>query len=149
MVRGIDLPFKGTVLTQDLRNDHKETASICNLFLHNDFDIEEFVEHISYMMDYHFKIEETILFNESKYYMEMVPKYNEMVTLIKNDHENIKRHLEKYRKTKNREFLKDLANIFLNHIYREETGIFNLLDENVPDEAKEVIYEKMKNFLDY
>ncbi len=149
MVRGADLPFKGTILTQDLRNDHREIANICNLFIHGNFDVDEFIDQMNYMINYHFKIEENILFNESKNYLDDVPKYNEMVLLLKNEHENIKKYLEKYKKYKNKEFLKDMANVLLNHIYKEENGIYNILDEHVPDDAKEIIYEKIKNFLDY
>ncbi|MGC8992790.1 MAG: hypothetical protein ACP5GR_05040 [Thermoplasmata archaeon] len=56
------LKFKGSFLTQILRDQHKNTVELCEKFLDKKLNDEEFLKHIEFLLYIHFKIGEDIVY---------------------------------------------------------------------------------------
>lgn len=143
-----DLNFKGSIATQLLRDQHKNTVIICEDFLKNKVRPEDFIDHINFLLNIHFKIEEDILYPPFKPILEKNLPYMEPLKMVLAEHKGVKNLLNKYYTIKDHDYLKDIAELLLQHVYKEENGIFHQIDLYMPDDLKKEVYEKIKNFME-
>lgn len=143
-----DLNFKGSIAAQLLRDQHKNTVIICEDFLKNKIGSEDFIDHINFLLNIHFKIEEDILYPPFKPILEKNLPYMEPLKMVLAEHKGVKNLLNKYYTIKDHDYLKDIAELLLQHVYKEENGIFHQIDLYMPDDLKKEVYEKIKNFME-
>lgn len=143
-----DLNFKGSIATQLLRDQHKNTVIICEDFLKNKVGQEYFIDHLNFLLNIHFKIEEDILYPPFKPILEKNLPYMEPLKMVLAEHKGVKNLLNKYYTIKDHDYLKDISELLLQHVYKEENGIFHQIDLYMPDDLKKEVYEKIRNFME-
>ncbi len=144
-----DLNFKGSSVTQALRDQHKNTVMICENFLNGKIDKNEILKHIEFLLNIHFKIEEDILYPSFLPILQKYLPYMEPFKMVIAEHRGVSNLLNKYRTINDgHDYLSDIANLLLQHIYKEENGIFNQIDQLMPENIKKEICEKIKNFME-
>ncbi len=144
-----DLKFEGSNATQLLRNQHKNTVKICEDFLNKKFSKEDFIQHIYFLLNVHFKIEEEILYPPFKPILEKNLPYMEPLKMVLAEHKGVNNLFNKYNTINiEHDYLKDIAELLLQHVYKEENGIFHQIDLLMPENLKNEISEKIKNFME-
>ncbi|MEM0161275.1 MAG: hemerythrin domain-containing protein [Thermoplasmata archaeon] len=144
-----NIDFKGSIATQSLRNQHIETVDIAEGYLAGKVSETDFVAHINSLLSYHFKIEEEILYPAFKPYLEKYLPYMEPIKMVLAEHNGIRNLLKKanegIERTQN---LHSIAELLLQHVYKEENGVFKQIDQYMPDSVKEKIEKKISEFMD-
>lgn len=144
-----ELKFKGSFVTQPLRDQHKNTVTLCEKFLNGNLNKNDFIEHINFLLNVHFKIEEDILYPPFKPILEKYLPYQEPLKMVLAEHKGVKNLLNKYYTIKDEhDYLKDIAELLLQHVYKEENGIFNQIDLLMPDNIKQNIFKEIKNVIE-
>ncbi|MGC8580894.1 MAG: hemerythrin domain-containing protein [Thermoplasmata archaeon] len=141
------LKFEGSIVTKPLREQHKVTVKIVEDYLdENKFD--GFVSHFAFLLDTHFRIEEEILFPTFIPILKQYLPNTEPIRLLLGDHRAIKHMIAYISEKQNVEAnSKELSMLLLNHIFREENGIFNLIDTYMPEDIKKQTHEKIYAFM--
>ncbi|MEM3227278.1 MAG: hemerythrin domain-containing protein [Thermoplasmata archaeon] len=144
-----NIDFKGSIATQSLRNQHIETVDIAEGYLAGKVSETDFVAHINSLLSYHFRIEEEILYPAFKPYLEKYLPYMEPIKMVLAEHNGIRNLLKKanegIERTQN---LHSIAELLLQHVYKEENGVFKQIDQYMPDSMKEKIEKKISEFMD-
>ncbi|MEM4058164.1 MAG: hemerythrin domain-containing protein [Thermoplasmata archaeon] len=144
-----NIDFKGSIATQSLRNQHIETVDIAEGYLAGKVSETDFVAHINSLLSYHFRIEEEILYPAFKPYLEKYLPYMEPIKMVLAEHNGIRNLLKKanegIERTQN---LHSIAELLLQHVYKEENGVFKQIDQYMPDSVKEKIEKKISEFMD-
>jgi len=137
------LKFEGSIVTRPLREQHRTTVKIVEEYLDSN-KLDELIKHFGFLIDVHFKIEEEILFPVFTPILKQYLPNTEPIRLLLGDHRAIK-HIIAYVLDKQdiEANSKELSMLLLNHIFREENGIFNLIDLYMPEDIKKQTYEKI------
>jgi iron-sulfur cluster repair protein YtfE (RIC family) len=137
------LKFEGSIVTNPLREQHRATVKIVEEYLDSN-KLDEFVSHFGFLIDVHFKIEEEILFPTFTPILKQYLPNTEPIRLLLGDHRAIKHIIAYILDKQNIEAnSKELSMLLLNHIFREENGIFNLIDLYMLEDIKKQTYEKI------
>ncbi|MGC8610700.1 MAG: hemerythrin domain-containing protein [Thermoplasmata archaeon] len=143
------LKFKGSFVTQILRDQHKNTVELCEKFLDKKLNNEEFLKHIEFLLNIHFKIEEDILYPAFLPILQKYLPYMEPFKMVIAEHRGVVNLLNKYNNFhEEHDYLSDIANLLLQHVYKEENGIFNQIDILMPEDIKIQVYDKIKKFIE-
>jgi hemerythrin-like domain-containing protein len=142
------IEFKGSIATQPLRTEHIETVDIAERYLAGKVSESEFIAHVNFLLMHHFKIEEDILYPAFKPYLEKYLPYMEPIKMVLAEHNGIRNLLKKALANQDRDInLKNIAELLLQHVYKEENGVFKQIDLYLPDPVKEIVYEKIRDFI--
>ena len=144
-----NLDFKGSMATQIIRDQHIKTVKITEEFLNGNVIKEDFIDHIKFLFETHFKIEEEILYPPFKPILEKYLPYAEPLKMVLAEHKAVKNLLNKYETLKDyHNYLEDIAELLLQHVYKEENGILKQIDLLMSENMKIEINEKIKNFME-
>jgi len=137
------LKFEGSIVTKPLREQHRTTVKVVEEYLDSN-KLDELIKHFGFLIDVHFKIEEEILFPVFTPILKQYLPNIQPIRLLLGDHRAIK-HIIAYVLDKQdiEANSKELSMLLLNHIFREENGIFNLIDLYMPEDIKKQTYEKI------
>ncbi len=142
-----ELDFKGSIATKKLREQHKDTVKITESYLQNK-NLNDLLNHVEDLFKIHFEIEEKIVYPVFEKYLKNYLPYMEPIKMVLAEHNGV-RNL--YRKIKEgidvENNAKTLAELLLQHVYKEENGVFNQVDKFVPDEEKLKISDQVDQFL--
>ncbi|MGC8663925.1 MAG: hemerythrin domain-containing protein [Thermoplasmata archaeon] len=144
-----ELKFKGSIATQLIRDQHINTVKTCEKFLNDNLNKKEFVEHIYFLLSIHFKIKEEILYPPFKQILEKYLPYAEPLKMVLAEHKGVKNLLYKFENINDgHDYLKDISELLLQDVYKEENGILNQIDLLMPEDMKKEVSEKIKNFIE-
>ncbi|MVT13552.1 MAG: hypothetical protein GPW16_04645 [Euryarchaeota archaeon] len=132
--------FKGSLATQPLRDEHKKTYEILNGFNNGKVKDEEFIFHIEFLLEHHFKIEEEILFPEFEPYLKEYLPFMEPIKMVLAEHNGVRNLFRKFKEFKERKYLIEISNLLSQHIYKEENGLFQQIDKFLPEDKKNQIF---------
>lgn len=144
------LNFKGSVATQILRDQHIRTVEFAEGFLENSVELEKFIEHVDYSIAVHFRLEDEFLIPTFRPYLRRFLEFEEPIRIISGEHITIRRSRkflytstvnsadEEIEVTPEEVFGKcgTIAKTLLQHVYKEENGLFGLVDSYLPDKEK-------------
>ncbi len=143
------IDFKGSIATQSLRNQHIETVDIAEGYLAGKVSETDFVAHINSLLSFHFKIEEDILYPAFKPYLEKYLPYMEPIKMVLAEHNGIRNLLKKANDQIDRiQNLHSIAELLLQHVYKEENGVFKQIDQYMPDSVKEEVEMKINGIIE-
>ncbi|MGC8693976.1 MAG: hypothetical protein ACP5RY_07030, partial [Thermoplasmata archaeon] len=75
--------------------------------------------------------------------------YMEPLKMVLAEHKGVNNLFNKYNTiNEEHDYLKDIAELLLQHIYKEENGIFHQIDLLMPENLKNEISEKINNFME-
>lgn len=154
------LSFKGSDATQLLRDQHTVTVEISEAFLANNIEINQILSHVDYTINIHFRLEDEILFPALSPYLQQYLEFLEPIRIITGEHISIRslytslnraRSFEAEDPVATREErhagAEKLARIMLQHIFKEENGIFPMADKYIPDMERKRIQSRMDEML--
>ncbi len=146
------LKFKGGFVTQPLREQHRETVIIIYDFIDAETPYDEYIANLTHILNKHFVIEEEILFPAFKPILDNFMANEEPIRLLTGEHRAIKHIFEYLVKSKTIDTkddnIKKIDDLLLHHIFKEENGIFNMIDNYMPDDIKKEVSDKIKSFTD-
>ncbi|MEM0157586.1 MAG: hemerythrin domain-containing protein [Thermoplasmataceae archaeon] len=147
-----NLKFKGSNATQMLRDQHKITVGISEGFIANEVKVGDFVGHVDYTISVHFRLEEDVLFPILSPLLRQYLEFEEPIRIIRGEHVSIKSlYNTLYRSisfetedssTTSEEILNKsglIAKTLLQHIFKEENGLFGMADLYIPEPQREKI----------
>lgn len=151
------LSFKGSIATQLLRDQHVDTVVFSEGFLENKIDLEKFIEHVDYSIAVHFRLEDEFLIPVFSPFLRKYMAFEEPIRVITGEHMTIKRnrqllyrpHIfesdEEVEITPEELFGKCgiIAKLLLQHVYKEENGLFQLVDNYLPEMEKNELSTKL------
>ena len=147
------LSFKGSNATQLLRNQHIETVDITEGFLENSKDIKELLDHVDYIIKVHFVLEDTILIPVFRPYLREYMEFEEPIRIVTGEHisvRNLYGGLAKPISFEGEQGIPleqeqiigkggQIAKILLQHVYKEENGLFGLVEQYLPKPKKDEV----------
>ena len=152
-----NLKFKGSDATQMLRNQHKITVGISEGFIANEVKLEDFVGHVDYTISVHFRLEEEILIPVLSPLLRQYLEFEEPIRIIRGEHVSIKSlyntlyrsisfEAEDTAATSEEVLNKSglIAKTLLQHIFKEENGLFGMADLYIPEQQKEKIQSDLE-----
>ena len=155
------LSFKGSIATQLLRDQHIITVEFAEGYLDNSIDIKKFLEHVDYSISVHFPLEDNFLIPIFRPYLKKYLDFEEPIRVISGEHQTIRRE----RQLINRPSLNEtdeeveitpdelfgkcgvIARTLLQHIYKEENGLFGLVEAYLPEPEKKEVSVKLEENL--
>ena len=149
--------FKGSKATQLLRDQHYTTVGVTEDFLDNKIDITEFLKHIDYTIKVHFSLEDVILIPAFSPFLRKYMEFEEPIRIISGEHVSVKGIFNGINKPRIYEGEQDItltqeeiigkggqiAKIMLQHVYKEENGLFSLVEQYLPDPEKDRVAEQL------
>jgi iron-sulfur cluster repair protein YtfE (RIC family) len=152
------LTFQGSKATQLLRTQHIRTVELSEGFLDNGVELKEFLDHIKFSINVHFVLEEGVLFPIFRPILQKYLEMEEPIRVIMGEHISVKRLYQAVSSPVTQEGGTDIessdeektiksgqiAKIMLQHVYKEENGLFGLVDKFMPDEIKEETQSKLE-----
>lgn len=147
------LTFKGSIATQLLRNQHITTVEFAEGYLENSIDMKKFLEHVDYSINVHFALEDNFLIPIFRPYLRKYLDFEEPIRVISGEHLTIRRERQLLYRPNMTESDEEvqlsqdelsgkcgiIAKTLLQHVYKEENGLFGLVDTYLPEpEKKEV-----------
>ncbi|OWP57499.1 MAG: hypothetical protein B2I17_00325 [Thermoplasmatales archaeon B_DKE] len=152
------LSFKGSVATQALRSQHILTVEFAEGYLDNSIDIKQFLEHVDYSIAVHFPLEDNFLIPIFRPFLKKYLDFEEPIRVISGEHQTIKRERqmlyrpnisesdEEVETTPDELFGKCgvIARTLLQHVYKEENGLFGLIDTYLPEPEKKEVSVKIE-----
>lgn len=155
------LTFRGSIATQILRNQHSDTVGISESFLENNLPAEDFLKHVNYLINVHFVLEDQILMPIFRPILREYLEFEEPIRIITGEHVSVRRlygsifepvvlETDAEIKSTPEEVAgkaDQIAKILLQHIYKEENGLFGMVDRYTPDTVKSELSSKMENML--
>lgn len=151
------LSFRGSNATQPLRDQHAVTVEVSEGFLENSRDIGEFISHVDYTIRVHFVLEDTILIPVFRPYLRQYMEFEEPIRIITGEHVSVrtlysglKRPItfegdERIPLTQEEVIGKggQIAKILLQHVYKEENGLFGLIEQYLPQPKKDEVAREL------
>ena len=151
------LAFKGSIATQLLRDQHITTVEVSEGYLENSVDMDKFIEHVDYSVAIHFPLEDDFLIPIFRPFLKKYLEFEEPIRVILGEHMTIKRNRqllfrpgvtetdEEVEVSQDELFGKcgNIARTLLQHIYKEENGLFGLVDAYLPDKEKGELSAKL------
>jgi hemerythrin-like domain-containing protein len=142
--------FKGSKATQLLRDQHYTTVGVTEDFLDNKIDITKLLKHIDYTIKVHFSLEDVILIPAFSPFLRKYMVFEEPIRIISGEHASVKSIFNGINKPRIYEGEQDItltqeeiigkggqiAKIMLQHVYKEENGLFNLVEQYLPEPEK-------------
>jgi len=155
------LTFQGSVATDLLRKQHITTVEMSEGFLENEIDLSKYLDHINFSINVHFVLEENVLFPIFRPILQKYLEMEEPIRVIMGEHISVKRLYQAVSgpvtqeggidiESSNEEktiMSGQIAKIMLQHVYKEENGLFGLVDKFMPDEKKEETKLKLEQKL--
>ena len=155
------LSFKGSIATQLLRDRHIITVEFAEGYLDNSIDIKKFLEHVDYSISVHFPLEDNFLIPIFRPYLKKYLDFEEPIRVISGEHQTIRRERQLiYRPNLNEadeevQITPDelsgkcgvIARTLLQHIYKEENGLFGLVEAYLPEREKKEVSVKLEENL--
>lgn len=154
------LSFKGTNATQLLRTQHVISVDISEAFLANAIAVKDVLDHVDYTIEVHFKLEDEILLPALSPYLQKFLEFQEPIRIIRGEHVSIKsmyrsvfsaRSFESEDSVRTQEEVhaatEQLSRTMLQHIFKEENGIFPMADIYIPESERSQISSKMESML--
>ena len=149
--------FKGSKATQLLRDQHYTTVGITEDFLGNKIDITEFLKHIDYTIKVHFSLEDTVLIPIFSPYLRQYMEFEEPIRIISAEHVSVKSMFNGIHKPRIYEGEQEIAptqeeiigksgqiaRIMLQHVYKEENGLFGLVEQYLPGPEKDNVANQL------
>jgi hemerythrin-like domain-containing protein len=147
------LTFKGSIATQLLRNQHITTVEFAEGYLDNSIEMEKFLEHVDYSINVHFPLEDNFLIPIFRPFLRKYLDFEEPIRVISGEHLTIRRERQLLYRPNITESDQEvqlsqdelfgkcgvIAKTLLQHVYKEENGLFGLVDTYLPEpEKKEV-----------
>ena len=74
--------FSGSIATQLLREEHRNTYNILIEYENGKINDEKFIEHIDFLLSHHFPIEEKILFPAFEPFLKIYLPYIEPIKMV-------------------------------------------------------------------
>ncbi|MEM3676223.1 MAG: hemerythrin domain-containing protein, partial [Thermoplasmataceae archaeon] len=145
------LSFKGSNATQLLRDQHMVTVEMSEGFLENSLGIAEFLKHVDYTVKVHFVLEDTILIPVFRPYLRQYMEFEEPIRIITGEHVSVRSVYSSISKPTTFEGEENIplsqeeiigkggqiAKTMLQHIYKEENGLFGLIEQYLPQPKKD------------
>ena len=145
------LSFKGSSATQLLRDQHAVTVDVAEGFLSGGMEYKFFLGKMKYSLDVHFILEDEVLIPVFRPILRKYLEFEEPVRIIVGEHNSIR---SSYRSVANPVVLENdeeirsteeeiigkcgaMAKTLLQHIYKEENGLFSLIELYMPDDLKD------------
>jgi iron-sulfur cluster repair protein YtfE (RIC family) len=155
------LTFKGTIATQLLRDQHILTVELSEGFLNNSIDAKKFLEHVDYAIDVHFPLEDNYLIPIFRPFLRKYLEFEEPIRVISGEHATIKRERQLIYRPNITESDEEveispdelfgkvgvIAKTLLQHVYKEENGLFGLVDSYLPENEKKELSIKLEDNL--
>ncbi len=155
------LNFKGSVATQLLRDQHISTVELSEGFIENSVNMKDFLEHVDYSLTVHFPLEDNYLIPIFRPFLRKYLEFEEPIRVITGEHMTIRRKRqlifrpgitetdEEIEVTQEELFEKcaEIARALLQHVYKEENGLFGLVDAYLPDAEKQKLSQKLRENL--
>lgn len=142
------IEFKGSIATQALRTQHIATVDIAEGYLAGIVSEPDFIAHVNSLLTHHFKIEEDILYPRFKPYLEKYLPYLEPIKMVLAEHNGIRNMMRKADEGIDRaQNLHSIAELLLQHVYKEENGVFKQVDQYLPDSVKEEVASRISEFI--
>jgi len=155
------LSFKGSMATQLLRNQHITTVEFAEGYLDNSIEINKFLEHVDYSIKVHFALEDNFLIPIFRPYLRKYLDFEEPVRVITGEHLAIKRERQLLFRPNITESDDEIqlsqdelsgkcaiiAKTLLQHVYKEENGLFGLVDAYLPEPEKKEVSAKIEENL--
>lgn len=155
------LGFRGSMATQMLRDQHITTVRIAEGFIDNHVSTADFLKHTDYSIGVHFPLEDNFLIPIFRPYLRKYLDFEEPIRVITGEHMVIKRERLELTNTRRNEYDEimevtpdDLirkcgviARTLLQHVFKEENGLFQLVDTYLPDQEKQNISKKLREEL--
>jgi hemerythrin-like domain-containing protein len=153
--------FKGSIATQLLRDQHIETVELAEGYLDNRIEIGKFLKHVDYSIGVHFPLEDEILIPVFRPYLRKYLAFEEPIRVITGEHLTIRRE----RQLMNRPNITEadveieitpeeiyakcgsIARTLLQHVFKEENGLFGLIDTYLPEEEKRQVSSRLRENL--
>jgi len=144
-----NLKFEGSGATQILRDQHRDTVSLCEAFMASKITLRELLDHVDYSISVHFVLEDTILIPAFAPYLSEFLGFDDPIRVVSGEHVSIKRMYEMllrpvtFEETdginterEKREKATLITRTLLQHVFREENGLFELVERYMPDRDK-------------
>ncbi|GEM_PF-1202699 len=144
-----NLKFEGSVATQILRDQHRNTVNLCEAFMENNITLEALLDHVDYSINVHFVLEDTILIPTFAPYLSEFLGFDDPIRVVSGEHVSIKRMYatllnpvtfeeadELNTEQEKHEKAAMIARTMLQHVFREENGLFELVERYMPDKVK-------------
>ncbi|MGC9204612.1 MAG: hemerythrin domain-containing protein [Thermoplasmata archaeon] len=135
--------FTGSIATQPLRDEHRKTYEILEEFQMNRISDESFIEYIEFLLEHHFPLEERILFPAFEPYLKDFLPYMEPIKMVMAEHNGVRNLYRKFREMGDRKFLIEISSLLMQHIYKEENGLFQQIDKILPEEKKNEVFFRL------
>ncbi|MCL5730785.1 MAG: hemerythrin domain-containing protein [Candidatus Thermoplasmatota archaeon] len=151
------LSFKGSNATQLLRDQHAVTVDVSEGFLENSRDIDEFLSHVDYTIKVHFVLEDNILNPAFRPYLRQYMEFEEPIRIITGEHISVRNLYSGINKPITFEGGESIhltqeeiigkgghiAKILLQHVYKEENGLFGLIEQYLPQPKKDEVAREL------
>lgn len=155
------LSFKGSNATQLLRDQHVVTVEISEGFLENSKDISEFLGHVDYTIKVHFVLEDSILNPVFRPYLRQYMEFEEPIRIITGEHVSVRNLYSGLKRPitfegdENMDPTQEeiigkggqIAKILLQHVYKEENGLFGLIEQYMPQDKKDDVARELSSKL--
>ncbi len=157
MTYGDSMNYTGSKATHLLRDQHYPTVGVTEDFLDNKIDITEFLEHIDYTIKVHFSLENVILIPAFSPFLRKYMEVEGPIRIISGEYASVKSMFNGINKPRIYEGEQDIsftheeiigkggqiAKIMLQHVYKEENGLFSLVEQYLPDPEKDKVEEQL------
>lgn len=155
------LAFKGSKATQLLRDQHILTVEFAEGFLDNKIEIQKFIQHVDYSIAVHFRLEDDFLIPVFSPFLRKYMEFEEPIRIITGEHMTIKRNRQLlyrpdiYETDEEAEITAEgligkcgiIAKLLLQHVYKEENGLFQLVDNYLPEKEQNELSGKLAEYL--
>ncbi|MEM0155649.1 MAG: hemerythrin domain-containing protein [Thermoplasmataceae archaeon] len=158
---GDSLGFKGSIATQLLRDQHAETVRLAEGFIGNEVKVTDFLGHVDYSIMVHFPLEDNFLIPVFRPFLKKYLDFEEPIRVITGEHMIIRKERQDLIGRGANEYDEALeltadqiagkslliAKTLLQHVFKEENGLFQLVDSYLPDHEKQDLSKKLKEQL--
>lgn len=151
------LNFKGSSATQLLRDQHLRTVETSEAFLANNLEPAVLIDHVRFILEVHIPLEDNILIPAFRPYLKKYLEFEEPIRIISAEHRSL---MNTYRGIANpvsfeegtpgvltsEEIMSRCESIsrnLLQHIYKEENGLFSLIEQYMPEDVKREVTGKI------
>ena len=117
----------------------------------------DFLKHIDYTIKVHFSLEDVILIPAFSPFLRKYMEFEEPIRIISGEHASVKSMFNGISKPRIYEGEQDItltkeeiigkggqiAKIMLQHVYKEENGLFSLVEQYLPDPEKDKVADQL------
>lgn len=158
---GETLGFKGSIATQMLRDQHVETVRLAEGFIGNEVTVSDFLSHVDYSIAVHFPLEDNFLIPIFRPYLRKYLDFEEPIRVITGEHMVIRKERQDLMGKRANEYDEVpnltadqvagksmlIARTLLQHVFKEENGLFQLVDAYLPEQEKQNLSKKLREEL--